>query len=156
MRGNDEGSTTSPGDGPSVLVVAGDPQDIEGLTRVLGRRATASTRRAVPPRGWHGSGGPGSIWWSGTPLCRRTRISPGVAVSSWTTDRRRRHPAGPRQEAANHLSMQQLIDATPLGRTGRSEEIASVVAFMLSDESSFLSGVDILVDGGVYAAVRDR
>ncbi|WP_326573375.1 SDR family oxidoreductase [Streptomyces sp. NBC_00481] len=52
--------------------------------------------------------------------------------------------------------MQQLIDATPLGRTGRSEEIASVVAFMLSDESSFLSGVDILVDGGVYAAVRDR
>lgn len=25
------------------------------------RRATASTRRAVPPRGWHGSGGPGSI-----------------------------------------------------------------------------------------------
>ncbi|WP_327731893.1 hypothetical protein OG250_45665 [Streptomyces sp. NBC_00487] len=35
MRGNDEGSTTSPGDRPSVLVVAGDPQDVEGLTRVL-------------------------------------------------------------------------------------------------------------------------
>ncbi|WP_327731892.1 SDR family oxidoreductase [Streptomyces sp. NBC_00487] len=52
--------------------------------------------------------------------------------------------------------MRRLIDATPLGRTGRSEEMASVVAFLLSDEASFLSGVDILVDGGVYAAVRDR
>jgi hypothetical protein len=29
----------------------------------------------------------------------------------------------------------------------------SVVAFMLSDEASFLNGIDILVDGGVYAAV---
>ncbi|MER6492901.1 SDR family oxidoreductase [Streptomyces griseorubiginosus] len=52
--------------------------------------------------------------------------------------------------------MQRLIDATPLGRTGRSEEVAAVVAFMLSDEASFLNGIDILVDGGVFAAVRDR
>ncbi|MFJ5305414.1 SDR family oxidoreductase [Streptomyces sp. NPDC088350] len=60
------------------------------------------------------------------------------------------------QEAAKHESMQRLIDATPLGRTGRSEEVAAVVAFMLSDEASFLNGIDVLVDGGVYAAVRDR
>ncbi|MER6158208.1 SDR family oxidoreductase [Streptomyces sp. NPDC001868] len=72
-------------------------------------------------------------------------LSPGVIDT----------PQG-RQEATNHPSMQRLIDATPLGRTGRSEEIASVVAFLLSDEASFLSGVDILVDGGVYAAVRDH
>lgn len=31
-----------------------------------------------------------------------------------------------------------------------------MVAFMLSDEASFLNGIDILVDGGVIAAVRDR
>ncbi|GGN43958.1 SDR family oxidoreductase [Streptomyces fuscichromogenes] len=61
-----------------------------------------------------------------------------------------------RQEAAKHPVMQQLVDATPLGRTGRSEEVADVVAFMLSDGASFLNGVDILVDGGVCAAVRDR
>ncbi|MFF7986092.1 SDR family oxidoreductase [Streptomyces sp. NPDC007901] len=61
-----------------------------------------------------------------------------------------------RQEAAWQTSMKQLVDATPLGRTGRPEEVADVVAFMLSDEASFLNGVDILVDGGVYAAVRDR
>ncbi|MEU1518646.1 SDR family oxidoreductase [Streptomyces sp. NPDC005811] len=61
-----------------------------------------------------------------------------------------------RQEAARQTSMQRLVEATPLGRTGRSEEIASVVAFMLSDEASFLNGIDVLVDGGVCAAVRDR
>jgi hypothetical protein len=30
----------------------------------------------------------------------------------------------------------------------------SVVAFMLSDDAGFLNGIDILVDGGVFAAVR--
>lgn len=74
---------------------------------------------------------------------RACSLSPGVIDT----------PQG-RQEAAQHASMQRLIDATPLGRTGQSEEVAAVVAFMLSDEASFLSGIDILVDGGVYAAVR--
>ncbi|WP_327316575.1 SDR family oxidoreductase [Streptomyces sp. NBC_01235] len=61
-----------------------------------------------------------------------------------------------RQEAARHASMQKLVDATPLGRTGTSEEVASVVAFILSDEASFLNGIDVLVDGGVCAAVGGR
>ncbi|MEU6140670.1 SDR family oxidoreductase [Streptomyces sp. NPDC047081] len=61
-----------------------------------------------------------------------------------------------RQEAAKQSSMRRLVEATPLGRTGRSEEVAAVVAFMLSDEASFLNGIDVLVDGGVFAAVRDR
>lgn len=76
---------------------------------------------------------------------RACSLSPGIIDT----------PQG-RQEAAQHASMQKLIDATPLGRTGHSDEVATVVAFMLSDEASFLNGIDILVDGGVYAAVRDR
>ena len=42
-------------------------------------------------------------------------------------------------------------DGYPLGRIGRPEEIASAVAFMASDESSFVSGVSLLVDGGYCA-----
>ncbi|MET7770148.1 SDR family oxidoreductase [Nocardia sp. NPDC005366] len=59
-----------------------------------------------------------------------------------------------RQEAQQHASMEALVARTPVGRTGRPEELAAVVAFALSDEASFLSGVDLLVDGGVCAAVR--
>lgn len=46
------------------------------------------------------------------------------------------------------------MDITPLGRLGRPEEIADVVAFLLSDKSSFINAQTIIVDGG-YLAVDE-
>lgn len=38
---------------------------------------------------------------------------------------------------------------TPLGRIGRDDEVAKVVSFLASDDSSFISGSEIFVDGGI-------
>lgn len=44
-----------------------------------------------------------------------------------------------------------LTDSTPMGRLGRPEEVANVIAFLASDESSFMTGSEVVVDGGYTA-----
>lgn len=45
--------------------------------------------------------------------------------------------------------MKALVAGIPLGRSGRSEEIASVIAFLASEESSYIVGETIEVNGGM-------
>lgn len=45
---------------------------------------------------------------------------------------------------------QKVAAATPLGREGRAEEVARVVAFLASEASSFINGACIDVNGGAY------
>jgi NAD(P)-dependent dehydrogenase (short-subunit alcohol dehydrogenase family) len=43
----------------------------------------------------------------------------------------------------------QFASQVPLGRRGKPEEIAAAVVFLASDESSYITGVDLAVDGGM-------
>jgi 3alpha(or 20beta)-hydroxysteroid dehydrogenase len=43
------------------------------------------------------------------------------------------------------------IAQTPLGRAGQADEVAPLVVYLISDESSFVSGAEIAIDGGQVA-----
>ncbi len=46
---------------------------------------------------------------------------------------------------------QVMIDLTPMGRLGRPEEIAAAIAYLASDDASFVTGSELVVDGGYLA-----
>jgi NAD(P)-dependent dehydrogenase (short-subunit alcohol dehydrogenase family) len=50
--------------------------------------------------------------------------------------------------------MRAMIEASSAGRMGTADDIAAVAAFLLGPEASFVTGTDVLVDGGVTAALR--
>lgn len=55
---------------------------------------------------------------------------------------------------ANNVIAQVASDAQPIRRTGRPEDIAAAVAFLASDEASFITGTSLLVDGGMSVGPR--
>jgi NAD(P)-dependent dehydrogenase (short-subunit alcohol dehydrogenase family) len=73
-----------------------------------------------------------------------TLISPGAVETPMFNDQY------PSQDAAAE-ARKQITSMTPLNRIGRPEEIAAAVLFLASDESSFVAGIDLAVDGGLTA-----
>lgn len=80
----------------------------------------------------------------GDARARINTISPGVIVTPLAYD----------EFNAAGDSYQQMIDSSPARRVGTPEEIAAAGAFLLSDEAAFITGTDLLIDGGVIAAIE--
>lgn len=53
----------------------------------------------------------------------------------------------------NPMMSKALIDQTPMRRFGTGEEVAKVALFLASDDSSFVTGAEIAVDGGMAAGL---
>jgi NAD(P)-dependent dehydrogenase (short-subunit alcohol dehydrogenase family) len=60
------------------------------------------------------------------------------------------------QELASPVGdgMRAMIAASATGRLGTPDDIASATAFLLRPDASFITGTDLLVDGGVTAAMK--
>ncbi|HEY8153003.1 MAG TPA: SDR family NAD(P)-dependent oxidoreductase [Myxococcota bacterium] len=72
------------------------------------------------------------------PRIRVNSVSPGV-IRTPMSEGLFRIPGG----------LDPVLAATPLGRTGTSEEVADAVIFLLSEQARFITGQDLVVDGGL-------
>lgn len=76
---------------------------------------------------------------------RVNSISPGVIAT----------PMGHMELAgASGEFMRQMVASSATGRLGTPDDIAAATEFLLSSRASFVTGTDLLVDGGAVAAVR--
>jgi NAD(P)-dependent dehydrogenase (short-subunit alcohol dehydrogenase family) len=74
---------------------------------------------------------------------RVNAVSPGVIPSPGY-----RNSLGMTEEQIKQYS-DSVVDKIPLGRTGTLDEVAKAVTFLASDESSYITGIELFVDGGM-------
>jgi NAD(P)-dependent dehydrogenase (short-subunit alcohol dehydrogenase family) len=72
-------------------------------------------------------------------------ISPGIILTPLARD----EMSGPGAEG-----YQRMIEVSAAGRVGTADEVATAAAFLLGPDAGFITGTDLLIDGGVIAALR--
>lgn len=62
--------------------------------------------------------------------------------------------SGEKRDQANAMIAAVAATQQPIQRAGKSEDIAAAVAFLASDDASFVTGTHILIDGGLMIGTR--
>jgi NAD(P)-dependent dehydrogenase (short-subunit alcohol dehydrogenase family) len=79
----------------------------------------------------------GAVTWAEENV-RVNSLHPGAIATDMTLDQ-------------DEETKQKILDKTPMNRMGEPEEVANVVAFLASDEATFMTGSEVVVDGGYLA-----
>jgi len=77
------------------------------------------------------------------PRVRVNSVNPGLVAVDRTTD------------GMSEQRRRELASDHPVGRIGRPEDVAAAVAFLASDEAGYVTGTNLVVDGGRAAVMRD-
>ena len=76
---------------------------------------------------------------------RINTISPGIIITPLARDEMARPGAE---------GYRRMIENSAAGRPGTTDEIATVAALLLGTDGAFITGSDLLIDGGVVAGIR--
>src|SRR6266404_15719 len=101
------------------------------------RQRLVSTQQRRPPYGPSPAAGPPIL-----PKIRVNTLSPGPIATPIFGK------IGLSEQQAQEFGAS-IVQSVPMGRTGTPEEIASAVLFLASNESSYISGIELAVDGGM-------
>jgi NAD(P)-dependent dehydrogenase (short-subunit alcohol dehydrogenase family) len=126
--------------GPELTELIKEPRADGFLDRVQSSMSDSGLAYAWSKKGVQLEAAKAAVAW-GPRGGRVVSLSPGLIDT----------PMG-RLEFDNQPVMKSMVENTPLGREGTADELAAVAAFLLSDEASYLSGIDVLVDGALAAA----
>jgi NAD(P)-dependent dehydrogenase (short-subunit alcohol dehydrogenase family) len=117
----------------AAIVVNGSMVSVKGLPAFGVYAATKAALRSF------------ARTWSVDLKDRKIRVnvvSPGTVVT----------PAYKNELGLNDMQIEeftaQAAALTPLGRAGKPDEIAKAVVFLASDDSSYITGIELFVDGG--------
>jgi NAD(P)-dependent dehydrogenase (short-subunit alcohol dehydrogenase family) len=132
------------------------PGFFDGVTRVLGREPETLEAYHIAKQGVNRLAARLAIEW-GAREVRALSVSPGLIDSSMGRTAGALLPIyDGGSETRLGTRSEKAAKEVPLSRQGSVLEITSVVAFLASDEASFINGVDIPVDGGSTALRRAR
>jgi NAD(P)-dependent dehydrogenase (short-subunit alcohol dehydrogenase family) len=122
---------------PAHDVLLDDPLAPDFLDRMVGVTDDSGYAYSLAKRGVVRACARASVRW-GARGGRVNSLAPGLIDT----------PMG-RQELEQQPAMQSMLESVPLARLGEADEVAAVAAFLLSDDASYVSGIDVLVDGAI-------